>query len=497
MSSLRSKTVKGVASLGVGKGVGRLISFANTLILARILSPEDYGLMALAMVVCGFITFFNEIGLGSAIIQKEHISEEQLNGAFSISIVISLLLYVLTYYFSPVVGEFYQNPQVGEMLQWLALSFVFGAVAMVSNALITKNMLFKALAGVELISIVLQVIVTLIFALQGHKAWSLVYGHIFSQFVRASLAIYFAKWRPTEFGRFKEALALTKFGLTVTYSRLTWYAYSKSATFIIGKVSGEKQLGIFSMASTLAGLPTAHITSLVGQVTSSAFAKLQNNLTELNKVLFGFTAGIAMLTAPILAGMAVTANELIPTLLGDQWHEVIFLVQVMAVTGFVKALSPLLTQALTYTGKANITAKYTTLCSVVVPSAVLIGVIWQGINGVAIMLLGTYFVLTGVLLVLCKKHIALNIKQYLQQLITPVVSSLIMAVGVLVVRLCLLPYLDNALLLLLEVLFGMVIYFLWLIYVQTKGLRQLKSILKDLGLGANKLNRWPFNRVSD
>ncbi len=80
MSSLRSKTVKGIASLTLGKGVGRLISFVNTLILARILSPEDYGLMALAMVVCGFITFFNEIGLGSAIIQKKHVSKNYFLG---------------------------------------------------------------------------------------------------------------------------------------------------------------------------------------------------------------------------------------------------------------------------------------------------------------------------------------------------------------------------------------------------------------------------------
>ena len=497
MSSLRSKTVKGIASLTLGKGVGRLISFVNTLILARILSPEDYGLMALAMVVCGFITFFNEIGLGSAIIQKKHVSKNQLNGAFSISIILSLFLYVFTYFFAPIVGEFYQNVQIGYMLQWLALSFVFGAFATVSNALITKNMLFKALAGVELISIVVQVLITLLFALKGYKAWSLVYGHITSQFFRAALIMYLAQWRPTAVGCFKDALELMKFGLTVTYSRLMWYTYSKSAIFIIGKVSGEKQLGIYSMASTLAGLPTAHITSLVGQVTSSTFAKLQEAPVELNKALLGFSAGIAMITAPILAGLAVTANELIPILLGEQWLDVIFLVQVMALSGFIKALTPLLTQALTYTGQANITAKYTTICSVLIPLAVLIGAMWQGINGVAMILLITNTVLAGLLLLLCKKHIQLNVSKYLYQLRTPLISSLVMALAVLVIRAFLTHYVDEFSLLLLEILFGVVIYCLWLIYVQTTGLSQLKAVLLDLGLAKQKLDRWPFNRVSD
>ena len=106
MASLQSKAVKGVAALGVGKGVSRLISFANTIFLARILSPDDYGLMAMAMVVCGFITFFNEIGLGSAIIQREKITNNQLNGSFSIALIASITLYALTYVLSPFVGEF-------------------------------------------------------------------------------------------------------------------------------------------------------------------------------------------------------------------------------------------------------------------------------------------------------------------------------------------------------------------------------------------------------
>ena len=202
------------------------------------------------------------------------------------------------------------------MLQWLSVSFVFGGIATVSSALISKNMQFKALAGIEFLTIIVQAICTLVFALLEYKAWSLVFGYVVSQLLRMLLVIYVAKWLPKKMGEFKEAFSLIKFGLTVTYSRLTWYCYTNASTFIIGKVSGEKQLGLFSMASTLAGLPTAHVTSLVGQVTSSAFAKLQSDLKELNKLLNGFTAGLALINFPLLAGMAVTAPELVPILLG-------------------------------------------------------------------------------------------------------------------------------------------------------------------------------------
>ncbi|MCJ8321273.1 MAG: lipopolysaccharide biosynthesis protein [Colwellia sp.] len=495
MSQLKKQTVRGVAILGAGKGLGRLISFANTIILARILSPEDYGLMAMAMVVCGFIAFFNEIGLGSAIIQRKDVTEKQLNGAFSIAVLASIGLYGVTYLIAPYVGTFYNNSQITEMLVVLAISFITGAFSTVSNALISKNMQFKALAGIELVSIVTQAFLTLIFALLGYEAWSLVYGFVISQFIRSVLVYKLAGWQPTKFGAFNEAFPLIKFGLTVTYSRLTWYAYSNAATFIVGKISGEKQLGIYSMAATLADLPTSHLTSLIRQVASPVFAKLQEDLSQLNKMLYGFTAGLSLITFPLLAGIIVTAPELIPILLGEQWLDVIFPMQVLALVGFFRSLSPLLTQALTSVGKVNITAKYTTICSIVVPLAVFMGVTWQGINGVAIALCITYSVLTILLLLLCRQHINLSLQQYFVRLVTPFSGSLVMVLGVYITNTILTNYLNVIFLFIIEVIVGVVVYCWWLIYIRKDGLKQFKSVLVDMGIGQKKLGRWPFTRI--
>lgn len=497
MSSLQSKTVKGVAALGVGKGVGRLISFANTIILARILTPDDYGLMGMAMVVCGFITFFNEIGLGSAIIQRENITSKQLNGAFSISLLASTVLYATTILLSPYVGQFYQNPQIGEMLNWLATSFIFGAIATVSSALISKNMQFKALAGIEFVTILTQAIATLIFALMGLKAWALVYGYVLSQCLRMILVLWVARWLPSQFGEFNAAIQLIKFGLVVTYSRLTWYSYTNAATFIVGKVEGEKQLGLYTMANTLAGLPTAHITSLVGQVTSTAFSKLQNNLVELNKLLNGFTSGIAMINFPILLGMAVTAPELVPILLGEQWLDIIVPMQILCVTGLIRTISPLLTQALTFSGNAQVTAKYTTVCFFVIPGAVLFGVFLDGIEGVAWSSLLAYLILSLLLLILCKKYIQLSIINYLLQLYTPVIASIVMVMVVFFTKLLIQNHFNVLAVFVIEVLSGLLAYVLWLVYVQQSGLLKLKSVLQDLGIHDSKLNRWPFTKLKE
>jgi O-antigen/teichoic acid export membrane protein len=251
------------------------------------------------------------------------------------------------------------------------------------------------------------------------------------------------------------------------------------------------------MAATLASLPTAHITSLVGQVTSSAFAKLQNNLVELNKLLNGFTAGLALLNFPILAGMAVTAPELIPILLGSQWFAVIFPLQIMCATGFIRTVSPLLTQALTFAGKANVTAQYTSLCAVVIPVTVLIGVFWQGINGVAILLFFAYFILTVILLLLCKKHIEMNIRDYLSELFRPLFASVFMVINVLIIKLLLMDNVNTISLLIIEIGVGILTYAFWLIYVQKKALYQVQKMLKNLGVSDHKLSSWPFNRLNE
>lgn len=493
--SLKQTTLKGMAFLGAGKSAARLISFINTLILARILSPEDYGLMAMAMVVTGFISFFNEIGLGSAIIQKKDITENQFKGAFTLSLVIATVLYALMYMGAAPIAQFYNNQQIEPILQVIALTFILGAISTVSSAVLNREMQYKTLAGIEFFSILLHCAVTLAFALYDFKTWSLVYGYLVSQLSRTVLIINCCHWKPRGLGQISSAIDLVKFGLTVTYSRITWYAYTNAATFIIGKVSGEKQLGIFSMATTISDLATAHLTSLIRQVASPLFAKLQDDFNALNYALCRLTGGLSLITFPMLVGMAVTAPELVYVLLGEQWMAAVFPLQALTFIGILKSIDPLLTQALTSAGKANITARYTTLCAVVVPVAVFLGATTDGIDGASIALSTSYPVLMAVLVWLCKRKINLSVSTYLSQLVTPILGSLFMAGAVLGGSQLLPDSYHPLILLILKVLVGMASYGLFIIYIRPDGIAKIHEVLLEVGLSEQKLARWPFNKV--
>lgn len=497
MASLRNKAIKGIAILGVGKGAGRLISFANTLILARILSPEDYGLMSMAMVVSGFVGFFNEVGIGSAIIQRKETTSAQLTGAFYIALITSGILYIATYFSAFLAAGFYNNAQVEPILQVIALAFILGAIKTVPDALLVKEMKFKYISGIEFFSILLVCIVTLILALSGFKTWSLVYGFLVGEFFKTIAILWLSKWRPTKGGSVKEALALMKFGLTVTYSRLTWYLYTNASTLILGRISGGAQTGIYAMAATIATLPTSHITSLIIQVASPLFSKLQEDLTSLNQALMKLSAGISLISFPILVGMMLTADELIPILLGEKWLTASIPLKLLCIRGLFKSIDPLLTQAFISIGKANITARYTTFCAILIPSSILFGAYSNGINGAALGLAVISPILLIVLLLLAKKHYELPIRQYLSQFVTPITGCIVMAVVLILTEHYLFVdlQLHVAILLAIKSFLGGVIYILWIIYVQKEGIILLRTVLKDLGLSESKLDRWPFNRV--
>lgn len=499
MDQLKNKTLQGLMYLGLGKGAAKLISFVNTLLLARLLTPEDYGLMALVMVVVGFIGFFNEIGLGSAIKHRLDISQAELNGAFSLAILISASLYAGLYAASPFLAGYFGYPILSDMLKVVALSFIIGAIATVPDALIARDMRFKLYAGIDFAMILLQCVVTLLLAWFGFKAWALVWGFLASQIFKTCSIFWFSQWRPSRIGDLRAARALMKFGVTVTYSRLTWYFYNNAKTVIISKVLSAQQMGIYSMAATLSSLPTQYITSLVIQIAAPLFSRMQTDLSRLDNALRRLTSGIALMGFPVMAGMGLTAAELVPVLLGDNWLDVVFILQILCLLGLVKSVDPLITQAFISIGKPNITAKYTTLCAVTIPLSVYIGAVFGGLPGVALAMVIAYPLSSLYLFYQARRVLDFSLRRYLRALQTPIEACLFMAGMVWLTQLACYHYLPQQLLLtlILKTVAGIAAYGFYLVYVRQSGLRDCYEVLTELGVKPAKLQRWPFTRLKE
>lgn len=497
MDDLKKKTLQGLLYLGMGKGAGKVISFATTLVLARLLTPQDYGLMAMVMVVVGLLQFFNEIGLGSAIRQRMHITPEQLDGSFTLSLLISCGLFAGLYSVSPAIARYYEHPELTPVLRLVGLSFIIGALATVSDALLARAMRFRPLAVVEFAMIVLQSATTLLLAWLGHGVWALAWGFIVGQGFRAICTVHLANWVPRRLGAVRSASELMRFGLTVTYSRLTWFTYSNAQVLIIGKTLNPQAVGVYSMAESLANLPTGQITSMVISVASPLFAKLQTDLNRLNHALLRMTTGLALINYPIMIGMACTTTELVPVVLGAQWLDAQFPLQVLCLLGLLKTVDPLLTQALTSTGQVHITARYTSLCAITIPLSIYVGSLMGGLTGVAIGIAVAYPLSATYLFLSVRRHLQLPLRAYLQAVRLPLEACTWMTVWVLGLAWALrhLGVVGEGTLLAVKIVVGVVSYGAFLIYVRRGGLRDAHEVLRELGVSEGKLQRWPFSKL--
>lgn len=499
MDDLKKKTLQGLLYLGMGKGAGKVISFATTLVLARLLTPQDYGLMAMVMVVIGLLQFFNEIGLGSAIRQRLEITPEQLDGSFTLSLMISCGLFAALYAVSPWIARYYEHPELMPVLRLVGLSFIIGALATVSDALMARAMRFRPLAVVEFAMIIIQSATTLLLAWLGYGVWALAWGFVIGQGLKAICTVCLASWLPRRLGSIRAASELMRFGLTVTYSRMTWFAYSNAQTLIIGKTLNPQAVGVYAMAESLASLPTGQVTSMVIKVASPMFAKLQNDLSRLNNALLRMTTGLALINYPIMIGMACAAHELVPVVLGNQWLDAQLPLQILCLLGLLKTIDPLLTQALTSSGKVHITARYTSLCAITIPLSVYAGSVLGGLPGVAIGIAVAYPLCTSYLFLSIRRHLRLPLSTYVRAVRVPLEACAWMAFWVLGVAWALrfLGVTGAGMLLGIKVVVGIVSYALFLVYIRRDGLRDAHEVLRELGVEESKLQRWPFTKLTN
>jgi O-antigen/teichoic acid export membrane protein len=495
-NELRSKTIKAMGHLGLGGALGKVISLAATLVIARLLSPADYGLMAMAMVLIGFVNFFNEVGIGAAIVQRTTLEDSEVNGCFVFSIIASVVLCAITILLSWPAATFFGNQQLQPMIAVLASAFVFGAVGTVPLAFLRREMNFKAVAGINVLSVLFQSALSLVLAWCGMGAWALVAAFLAQSIMQSAGAFWLCSWRPRGPVGMRAAFGIVGYGIQVTTSRIFWFIYSNSDKLIIGKMLGNRSLGIYDMAISLATLPTSQVTTLATNVASPLFSKLQHDLPQLRAFILHITRGVAYVTYPALIGMLVVSRELIPVLLGEKWSEMLIPFGALCVMGLFKSVDPLLSQVLISIGHARRLSGYTLLCGVVMAASVVVGALADGLEGVSLVWMLVYPLLTLRLLHIIGQVTGLRFSEYYRTLLPVLMATAAMAAAVLLVREALLaagtpPFPA----LVAEVAVGAMAYMLWIVQFDRRGLGEIRQVMIDLGISEQKLARWPFNRA--
>jgi O-antigen/teichoic acid export membrane protein len=389
-TSLRARVARSIFWLAWSRGVLQLFSFATTVLIARILVPADYGVMALASAFIGTANMLAEMGIGRAIIQFRDLDRRELDTCFWLTMVLAIIGFVILSLGASTIGDWFAEPRLAEVLPVLALSLPLTACAVVSDGLLRRQLALDRVSQAELIGGTAALPVMLCCALAGLDVWALVIGSLVHLAVR-SLAIFaFAPWCPgLRVGgeRIKEML---RFSVTTLGANLLWTLGEQADVLVIGKITGQVTLGLYSMARQLALLPSHKISTVVNMLSSPMMAELQENIDAMRGAFYRTVRLTAAITLPISAGMALVAAELVSVVLGPRWSASAPLFRLLCFYAALRAIDVLLAPVLVARHRERLLFWYCVVLLIAVPAAAALGALWGGAPGAVILMCPVY-----------------------------------------------------------------------------------------------------------
>lgn len=337
--------------IGVRYGVQLLL----TMVLARLLTPEDFGLMAMLLVFTGFAALLVEGGLGSALVQKQSTTADDETSVFFVNFGMGCVLGGGLWFLAPVVATFYVQPELVALLQVLLWLLPLGALATVPNALLSQRLDFRKRAIAELLASAASAVLALWLAWRGFGVWSLVWQALSGAFLRAVLLWWISGWRPR--GRF-DVLAFTqlfRFSGRLLLANVLNVASLRLQSLLIGKVFDARALGFYTMAQDTQQAPAQFMSALLNRVGFPMFAKVSKNRPEQLAGVLRLVLRLSMFVfAPCMASIAVVAAPLTMVLYGPQWGEVAPILSILALATLFWPLHVLNLAALSALGRSDL-----------------------------------------------------------------------------------------------------------------------------------------------
>lgn len=392
--------VSGLAWTAAAKWTAQVFSWASTLVVARLLTPDDYGIIGMAAVYLGLVQLVSEFGLGTALIQRRDLDDVQVARINGLSVLIGLALLALSMVVAPLLARFFHEPAVRTVVMVLATTYVITSFQVVPNALLARELRFRRLALIEFTEALTQTAVALALALAGARYWAIVFGSIAAKIVGTVLLLTTRTHRLAWPGQLTQMRDVLTFGWQVVVSRLTWYAYSNADFVVIGRMLGTAALGAYSFGWTIASIPADKLNGVLGRVIVPVFAEVQHETAALSRYLVRLSQGLVFALLPASVGMALVAPEFVRFFLGDRWVAATVPLQLLSVHVTVRCINGLFAQALLAIGETRQSMRLGLWQVAVMPALFILGAKLWGVPGVALMWLVGHPVVTFPLLIL-------------------------------------------------------------------------------------------------
>lgn len=409
----------------LGSMVRQLASFGISITLARLLAPEEFGVIGMAMVFVSISQVFINVGFTEGLIQKKDVSDTAYSSVFYLNLAISFVLAVLIYFTAPLIGSFFESQTVAEILRYLAVIPPLGALGRVHAAILAKNIDFKALAIRDIVATLIGGTIGIIAALQGFGVYSLVWQQISSTLAGTIMLWVGTGWKPKRIFSSGEIKELFLFSSFVFFDKVLQQVFNKIDTLFIGKVFSPAILGFYTRAESLNSQIKDYTSNSLRKVIFPVFSALQDDDKRFESV-YNKAFSLATVISIILAGsLFFLAEEIIITLLGDKWAPSIPVFKILV---FVTIISPhigLMSKAILGKGYSTLKFKLGLIERMINLLPIAFGLFWgfmPFVAGVTISRFLVFLLFTAALQKVLNISFATQIKEFLIPLVPLIVS---------------------------------------------------------------------------
>ena len=333
------KTVVHSLSLNVLGRVGsQFFQLVFSVVLARLLTPSEFGAIGMLIVFTGFAQILSDSGLGSALIYNQDLTEAHCSTAFWLQLAVGVCLTGIFFFGARIIAGFYALPILEPLTRFISMVFLVQAAGQTQCALLTKEFHFRKLAAANIGATGISGVLAIVLAWRGYGIWALAWQIVAMAAVSSLLYWVLSKWRPRFIFHGDKAVELGRYAIYLLGYGSVNYWLRNGDNLTIGKVLVAGPLGIYARAYQLMLLPLNNITSVFGQVMLPALSRMQDDLPRFRRLYMTATRLIALVSFPLMAGLAVLAGPLIALLFGPRWAEVVPILKIMAIVGLVQSI---------------------------------------------------------------------------------------------------------------------------------------------------------------
>lgn len=319
--SLKNKTVKGVAWSGINNVFSFGMTFVVGIVLARILSPDDYGLLGIITIFTAICDALINAGFSSAIVRKKDATEDDYNTVFIVNLFMSILLYIVLFITAPLIAQFFHREELTILTRVTTISMIFGALAIVQSTRLTKQLDFKKLTKITISTSILSGIAGIAMALLGAGVWALVVQSIVARLFRTILLWFYNKWIPKLRFSSDSFHELFGFGWKMMLSGLLNALWMDLYKVVVGKFYSPASLGQYTRAESFANLPSGNITSIVQRVTYPVLSNIQDDKERMVAAYRKIIKMTMFATVPSMFFIGAISEPLVYCLIGPKWHD--------------------------------------------------------------------------------------------------------------------------------------------------------------------------------